>query len=170
MNKTISYVIIALLLPIQSGCTNQKPQEKTSSEPKTELQETKSMNQSERITLPSGLQYEVIKETTDTNAKKPVKGNTVTVHYTGWLADANGNAIKDKKFDSSRDRNQPFKFTIGVGQVIKGWDEGVMDMKVGEKRLLIIPADLAYGNRAVGGNLIPANSTLVFDVELIDTK
>jgi rhodanese-related sulfurtransferase len=87
-------------------------------------------------------------------------GDTVSVHYTGWLMDGT-------KFDSSVDRNQPFQFELGAGRVIKGWDQGVVGMHVGSKRELIIPAELAYGSREVGGGLIPANSTLKFDVELI---
>ena len=93
----------------------------------------------------------------------PQHGQTVVVHYTGWLT--NG-----KKFDSSLDRGQPFEFQIGVGQVIKGWDQGVMTMKVGGKRKLTIPPELAYGDRDVGGGLIPSNSTLIFEVELLDLK
>ena len=90
----------------------------------------------------------------------PQSGQTVVVHYTGWLT--NG-----KKFDSSVDRGQPFKFKIGVGQVIQGWDQGVLSMKVGGKRKITIPPEMAYGDRDVGNGLIPANSTLVFEVELL---
>lgn len=93
----------------------------------------------------------------------PKKGNTVKVHYTGWLT--NG-----KKFDSSVDRGEPFEFKIGIGQVIKGWDEGVLTMKKGGKRRLTIPPELGYGQNAVGQGLIPANSTLIFEVELLDFK
>lgn len=151
-------------LSLTSGCNCQKP-EQPKTEQKTELQETKNMT---RKTTDSGLQYEIIKPA-EANAKKPKVGDIVVVHYTGWLADANGNPLKDQKFDSSVDRNQPFEFPIGRGHVIKGWDEGVIDMQTGEKRLLIIPAPLAYGNRSMGPK-IPANSTLVFEVELIDIK
>jgi len=92
-------------------------------------------------------------------------GDNVSVHYTGWLHNPDGS--KGKKFDSSVDRGQPFVFPLGGGRVIKGWDEGVAGMKQGGKRTLIIPANLAYGDREVGGGLIPAGSTLIFDVELV---
>lgn len=98
-----------------------------------------------------------------------VAGKTVSVHYTGWLYDASAPDHKGKKFDSSRDRGQPFNFPLGGGQVIKGWDEGVVGMKVGGKRTLIIPPDLAYGPRGAG-SVIPPNATLVFDVELLDVR
>ena len=118
-----------------------------------------------RHTTASGLMYEIIKEAPQ-DAPAPKKGNKVLVDYTGWLADEHGQPIKSKKFDSSIDRGQPLEFNVGVGRVIKGWDEGILDMKQGEERLLIIPANLAYGARAIPG-LIPANSMLVFEVKLV---
>ena len=121
--------------------------------------------QQEVNTLSSGLKYEILQAAPST-AQKPKKGQMVTVHYTGWL-DENG--APGKKFDSSVDRGQKFSFTLGVGQVIKGWDEGVADMKVGEKRRLIIPPNLAYGAQGVRG-AIPPNATLIFDVELFEAK
>jgi peptidylprolyl isomerase len=111
------------------------------------------------VTTDSGLQYEDLKVG---DGASPQKGQTVVVHYTGTLEDGT-------KFDSSRDRGQPFSFKIGVGQVIKGWDEGVGSMKIGGERKLIIPSDLGYGSRGAGG-VIPPNATLIFDVELLDIK
>lgn len=97
------------------------------------------------------------------------KGTTVIVHYTGWLYDPAAPGQKGAKFDSSRDRAEPFTFPLGAGQVIRGWDEGVAGMKVGGQRTLIIPSDMAYGNRGVKG-VIPPNATLIFDVELLEVK
>ncbi len=116
------------------------------------------------ITTDSGLKYEVLNE--GNSEQTPNTGQNVTVHYTGWL-DVNGE--KGNKFDSSVDRGAPFTFIIGVGQVIKGWDEGVASMKVGEKRKLIIPAALGYGSRGAG-HVIPPNATLIFEVELLGIK
>ena len=116
-----------------------------------------------KTTLPSGLQYEILHEA-PADAKSPQKGKPVTVHYTGWLNDGDK---PGKKFDSSVDRGDKFEFVIGVGQVIKGWDEGVMGMKVGEKRRLYIPANLGYGARGAGA-AIPPHADLIFDVELFD--
>jgi peptidylprolyl isomerase len=117
----------------------------------------------ETVTLPSGLKYQ--DEVVGTGPE-PKAGQQVTVQYTGWL-DEGGK--KGKKFDSSRDRNQPFTFPLGAGQVIKGWDEGVATMKTGGKRTLIIPPQLGYGARGAGG-VIPPNATLIFDVELLGAK
>ena len=105
----------------------------------------------------SGLEYWDIKAGAGDTA---IKGQQVRVHYTGWLTDG-------KKFDSSLDRGEPFVFPLGAGRVIKGWDEGVAGMKVGGKRQLRIPPELGYGARGAGGGLIPANATLIFDVELL---
>ena len=98
-----------------------------------------------------------------------VAGKTVVVHYTGWLHDAGAKDNKGAKFDSSRDRGDPFSFSLGAGQVIKGWDQGVAGMKVGGQRTLLIPPEFGYGARGAGG-VIPPNATLVFDVELLDVK
>ena len=103
------------------------------------------------------------------NGATAVEGKIVVVHYTGWLHDANAKDNKGAKFDSSRDRNEPFSFGLGGGQVIKGWDQGVAGMKVGGQRTLVIPPELGYGARGAGG-VIPPNATLVFDVELLDVK
>jgi FKBP-type peptidyl-prolyl cis-trans isomerase FkpA len=111
------------------------------------------------VTMPDGLKYTDDQVGTGAEAQA---GKTVVVHYTGWLLDGT-------KFDSSRDRNQPFSFPLGRGQVIKGWDEGVAGMKVGGKRVLTIPPNMGYGARGVGG-VIPPNATLVFEVELLEVK
>lgn len=115
------------------------------------------------MTTPSGLKIE---DTQVGTGASPNAGQTCVMHYTGWLYD---NGQKGKKFDSSHDRKEPFAFKIGVGQVIKGWDEGVASMKVGGKRTLIIPPQLGYGARGAGG-VIPPNATLIFDVELLAVK
>ena len=101
----------------------------------------------------------VIEELAIGNGDEAVTGKNVTVHYTGWLTN-------NTKFDSSKDRSEPFKFPLGAGRVIKGWDQGVVGMKVGGKRKLTIPAELGYGSRGAGG-VIPPNATLIFEVELL---
>ena len=114
-------------------------------------------------TMPSGVKYhdEVVG-----TGPQPKAGQTVSVHYTGWLDD---HGQRGKKFDSSRDRGAPFGFTLGVQQVIAGWDNGVATMHVGGKRTLIIPPDQGYGARGAGG-VIPPNATLIFDVELLGVR
>jgi peptidylprolyl isomerase len=119
--------------------------------------------QGKSMTLPSGLQ---VLDTVPGTGASPKTGETCVMHYTGWLYE---NGQKGKKFDSSVDRGQPFEFPIGVGRVIKGWDEGVSTMKVGGKRTLIIPPNLGYGARGAGG-VIPPNATLIFEVELLNVK
>jgi FKBP-type peptidyl-prolyl cis-trans isomerase FkpA len=113
------------------------------------------------ITTDSGLQYQDVSVGEGAEA---AAGQHVTVHYTGWLRNDDGTA--GNKFDSSKDRNDPFEFKLGAGHVIRGWDEGVQGMKVGGTRRLTIPADLGYGARGAGG-VIPPNATLIFDVELL---
>ena len=111
----------------------------------------------------------IIKDTVLGNGRQAEKGLAVTVHYTGWLYDPNQKDGKGKKFDSSLDRNDPFVFNLGGGQVIRGWDDGVDGMKIHGKRTLIIPPDMGYGSRGAGG-VIPPNATLIFDVELLGVK
>lgn len=117
------------------------------------------VNEADYVATDSGLQYYDFEVG---SGDSPQTGKTVSVHYTGWLEDGT-------MFDSSLSRGQPFDFIIGVGQVIPGWDEGVASMKVGGKRQVVIPADLAYGERGAGG-VIPPNATLIFEVELLEVK
>jgi FKBP-type peptidyl-prolyl cis-trans isomerase len=119
----------------------------------------KEKEEGKMVTTPSGLKYTDLKVGTGAS---PRTGQRVKVHYTGTLKDG-------KKFDSSLDRNEPFTFVIGMGQVIKGWDEGVMSMKVGGKRKLVIPPNLGYGERGAGG-VIPPNAELHFEVELLGVE
>lgn len=110
---------------------------------------------------PSGLSYE---DTVVGTGASPAKGQKCVMHYTGWLW---VNGAKGAKFDSSLDRGQPFSFPLGMGRVIKGWDEGVASMKIGGKRTLLIPAALGYGATGAAGGAIPPGATLLFEVELL---
>lgn len=117
-------------------------------------------------TTPSGLQIE---EVVVCNGAAAQAGQDVTVHYTGWLHDPAADHQRGRKFDSSRDRATPFRFSLGAGMVIGGWDEGVAGMQIGGKRVLTIPPHLGYGAYGAGG-VIPPHATLVFEVELLDAR
>jgi FKBP-type peptidyl-prolyl cis-trans isomerase len=149
MIKFTTYISLALLLTVGTFSTTACSKQDA---PKTE----------------TGNMTELIK--TDVKLGKgdlATAGKNVSVHYTGWLYDADAPDHHGQKFDSSHDRNEPFEFTLGAGQVIQGWDQGVAGMQVGGERTLIIPPNMGYGARGAGG-AIPPNATLVFDVELLD--
>lgn len=148
--------LAALLALTGSAFAQKKAANKPATKKAAAPAEKKELNV--EYTTASGLKYKLIEKGT---GKRAVPGSTVAVHYTGRLTDGN-------KFDSSRDRGQPFSFKLGQGSVIKGWDEGVALLNVGDKAIFTIPPALGYGERAM--DKIPANSTLVFDVELMDVK
>ncbi len=152
----IARVLTALLLLILGGPAGSGGLSATAVENKEGKAMEPSKDTAKEIVTPSGLKYVDQKIGAGPEAKT---GDAVQVHYTGWLLDGT-------KFDSSRDRNQPFRFKLGAGQVIKGWDEGVAGMKVGGKRKLTIPSELGYGRQGAGG-VIPPGATLVFEVELL---
>ena len=146
------FLIPALVLALVAGCAREHDAGSSDGTAATGKRAT----EVDVHTTASGLQYEDLRLG---DGAEPQKGQAVTVQYTGWLADGT-------KFDSSRDRSQPFRFRLGQGQVITGWDEGVATMKVGGVRRLTIPPDLGYGARGAGG-VIPPNATLTFEVELL---
>jgi|TARA_B110000438_G_C15290397_1_gene426582 FKBP-type peptidyl-prolyl cis-trans isomerase FkpA len=113
------------------------------------------------------IQELVIQDTKVGEGREAEKGLTISVHYTGWLLDATKNDKKGEKFDSSLDRREPFNFVLGVGQVIKGWDDGFDGMKIGGSRTILIPSEMGYGSRGAGG-AIPPNADLIFEVELLE--
>ncbi len=119
--------------------------------------------------LPAVVDSLQIIELVEGDGAEALRGRTAVVHYTGWLYDPAAEDGKGRKFDSSVDRGRPFSFEVGAGRVIRGWDAGVVGMRKGGKRRLIIPSDMAYGKRGAGG-VIPPNATLLFDVELLDVE
>ncbi|MCK4650642.1 FKBP-type peptidyl-prolyl cis-trans isomerase [Candidatus Babeliales bacterium] len=146
MKKLLIFSLsIFVLISIFNSCTNKKS--------------TKNLE----VKTNTGLRFEILNEG-DSFSSPPQQGQLITVHYEGWL-DEDGE--KGKMFDSSRKRGNPFQFRIGTGQVIKGWDEGVASMRIGEIRKLVVPAHLAYGSRGAGDS-IPPHSTLIFEVELLN--
>lgn len=147
-------LVVAIVIPACSQKEAKQPEKSAASEPQAAPQA-----QTGTVKLASGLSYT---DLVPGKGASPVSGKKVTVHYTGWLEDG-------KKFDSSVDHGQPFAFRIGAGEVIPGWDEGVMSMKVGGKRKLFIPASLGYGAAGAGG-AIPPNANLIFEVELLDVE
>jgi len=164
--KLLLSLFSVLVLIFALGCNDsgkeeakteaEKPQQEVKAEPATD--QGIPQIDADTVTTESGLRYLIV---TEGEGDTPKPNQVAVVHYTGWL-------LNNTKFDSSRDRGQPFRFNVGQGRVIKGWDEAVSQMKPGERRILIIPAELAYGARAVGP--IPANSTLIFDVELLSVE
>ncbi len=119
--------------------------------------------------MPESVTELVMTDANEGTGAEATAGRTVVVHYTGWLYDPTQPEGKGAKFDSSRDRNEPFSFGLGGGQVIRGWDEGVAGMKTGGNRTLIIPPGMGYGSQGAGG-AIPPNATLIFDVELVEVQ
>lgn len=164
--KLVVILIISMFLVF--GCEKDNNQTEGSSEmseskPQEEMMSSQSgpatVNEADYQTTDSGLKYAILKET---SGEKPQSGQTVSVHYSGWLPDG-------KNFDSSFKRNKPFEFVLGQGQVIRGWDEGIALLHKGEKAQLVIPPELGYGQQGIPG-VIPENATLIFDVELVDIK
>ncbi len=155
MHKSLYLGLGALLLTMMSGCQAESNSPTKSTEGKPAM--TAAITELQKIDTQVG------------TGREAEPGFNVTVHYTGWLYDANATDKKGQKFDSSLDRKEPFNFFLGAGQVIQGWDEGFAGMKIGGKRTLIIPSEMGYGARGAGG-VIPPNATLVFDVELLDVK
>ncbi len=172
MEKAKKLIILSMLLmfvcvSLGYGQTSKRKRSRHGKSTKPSVTKTKStvpaptnLN-SNAVTTESGLTY-VITQQKDKEGRKPAIGETVLVHYTGTLTDGT-------KFDSSHDRSQPIAFKLGIGQVIKGWDEGIAKLGIGDQAILVIPPSLGYGERGAGG-VIPPNATLIFIVELVEIK
>ena len=166
-NKALLLLVLNVFsLFLFSSCRNfYKKKEKDKGEVIKPIEE--GSEKKKYVYLDSDLKYQILKE--GKFSEQPIKaGQKITVHYAGWLQDKTKSNDKGTKFDSSVDRGRKFTFTIGVGQVIKGWDRGIEGMRVGEKRKIVIPYQLAYGERGIP-HLIPPKSTLIFEVELFNT-
>jgi peptidylprolyl isomerase len=159
MHNFLKFMVLLAALLSFSACKKADVAPKESTQEGAMNEKAGTAGSGKMITTPSGLQYE---DLVGGSGASPSPGKKVVVHYTGWLTDG-------KKFDSSLDKNEPFTFVIGAGQVIPGWDEGVMTMKIGGKRKLVIPPALGYGAAGAGG-VIPPNATLVFEVILLDVR
>jgi peptidylprolyl isomerase len=151
---------LACLIALSFVAANAQTKRHTKTKPKPRTATTVPKPSGAAITTPTGLTYLITHHGTGALAQN---GDTVTVHYTGTLT----NGVK---FDSSRDRGEPISFKLGQGRVIKGWDQGLAQLHVGDQAILVIPPQLAYGERGAGEGLIPANATLIFIVELVDAK
>lgn len=170
MSRRLYGALVALLLValvfVVTGCSSGSTDSATESSQTEQATEQPATDSVEATTGSSETTGDVteleIEDLTVGDGAEAKDGDTVSVHYTGWLTDGT-------KFDSSVDRGEPFEFTLGQGEVIQGWDEGVVGMKVGGKRKLTIPPDMGYGEQGAGG-VIPANATLIFEVELLDVK
>lgn len=158
ISRTMTLVLLAVPLLLLAGLSPAQSPEKAPAAPATQSKMDAKVTQLQKTDTQVG------------TGSEAVAGKVVVVHYTGWLFDANSTDKKGRKFDSSRDRGTPFSFPLGAGKVIRGWDEGVAGMRVGGRRTLVIPADMAYGSRGAGGGLIPPDAPLVFDVELLEVK
>jgi len=166
-NNIITYSLTSLLLICTTGCTATKETKSQTSSNKGKYTMLTPGSQLDLSTFqqgPDGILYQIIKPG---NGLKAYRGESVEVHYIGCLHDGNGKV--GKKFDSSVDRNSTFKFNLGIGQVIRGWDLMVADMSIGEKRIVILPSTVAYGTRGAGA-VIPPNATLIFEIELFGAK
>lgn len=160
MKKIVSGLMCGVAVVLLNGCSCEMAKKETpKEEPKTEVA------QSAMQETASGLKYEVL-QAAAADAPKAEAGKQVKVNYTGWLEE---NGAQGAKFDSSADHGAPFTFTVGAGQVIKGWDEAVSMMAVGEKARFTVPSTLAYGEQGVEGS-IPANANLIFEVELLEVN